>query len=101
MQQIDKDYQKIVDAEALKYLKIQASAIVSMPAFGRFSAVLNGKNLGEGNWWHYDFGDGIHHLVFLKERPFLLCFRKKYLSGVRVINGKVELLTEKEVAQYD
>jgi len=100
MNKIDKKYQAAVDKEAEKYLNSQVSEIVNMTDDGNFVTEINGKKT-KGVWYHYRFSNDLHHLFFLLERPYLVILRRKYLNGIKLVKGKIDLLTEEEISQYD
>jgi hypothetical protein len=100
MSEIDQQYQKSVDDEADKLLKLSVSEFLKIGPYGSIETIINGKSTSIG-WWHYEFENNLHHVLFKTTRKILLGFTKVNLSGVKLENGEITKLSDKELADYD
>jgi hypothetical protein len=99
MNSIDIVYQKAVDEEAEKILKLTITDFIKIGEYGTIEKIINGKKTAIG-WWHYKFNNNLHHVFFQTSRRFLLIFHRIYLSGVKLENDKLLTLTNEELDAY-
>src|SRR5688572_6700770 len=100
MKRIDRSYQAAVDREAEKVLGLSIEDFLKFESYGSLETSIDNKKVSIG-FWHHKLGDTIHHIVFEADRRAFLFLYKKYLSGVKLANGTIERLSEKEIADYD
>ena len=100
MKQIDILYQSAVDREANRVLSLSIQDFLKVDDYGSIETSADGKKISIG-FWHHKFNDSLHHIVFQADRRAFLFFYKKYLSGVKLENGIVSKLNDKEIGDYD
>jgi hypothetical protein len=97
MSAIYEQHNNAVNELAEELLKSTPSELLKWPDYG--NATRNGIDV---SFWHYSFSDDKHHIVFKKDRQFLLVFRKSEISGVVFgVNSNPRLMTPMEIAEYD
>jgi len=100
MKPIDKSYQAAVDNEADKVFKLSIDELIMIEDYGSIEATIDGNEISIC-FWHYKLSDKLHHIVFVAARSVYLIFTKKYLSGVKLENGNILKLSDKEIGVYD
>jgi len=100
MKSIDELYQAVVDKEAEKILKLSREDFLKVRDYGTIETSLNDKKIVIGVW-HWKLNDGLHHIIFQADRRTFLFLYKKYLSGIKLDNGFISKLSDKEISAYD
>jgi hypothetical protein len=100
MKPIDITYQAAVDKEADKILKMTAGEFLKIDDYGTIETTIDGKKITIG-FWHHKYNDNLHHIVFKTSRRCYLILHKPYLNGVKLENGKILKLTDKEIGDHD
>jgi hypothetical protein len=100
MKIIDQSYQTTVDKEAEKVLAASINDFIATNDYGTIEASINENKINIA-YWHHKLSNDIHHIVFQADRKVFLFFHKKYLSGVKLDNGKISKLTDTELGDYD
>jgi hypothetical protein len=100
MKQIDITYQTAVDREADKTFKLTIDELLKIDDYGTIQTSIDGKEITIG-FWHYKLNDNLHHIVFKTSRRCYLILHKAYINGVKLENGKILKLTDKEIGDHD
>jgi len=100
MKLTDHSYQAAVDKEAEKMLGLSVGDFLAVGDYGTVETLINGRKKTIA-YWHHKLNDNIHHIVFQADRKVLLFLYKKYLSGIKLDNGKISKLTNTELENYD
>lgn len=100
MKPIDKLYQAAVDKEAEKILKLSIEDFFKVEDYGTIETSIKDEIIEIG-FWHWKLNDNLHHVVFMTNRRVFLFLYSKYLSGVKLDNGVISKMTDKEVGDYD
>lgn len=93
-------YQAVVDREADKILGASLNDFLAISDYGTIETEINENKITVA-YWHHKLSNDIHHIVFQADRKVLLFLHKKYLSGVKLDNGKISKLTDTELGDYD
>jgi len=97
MSAIHEQHKQVVNKLAEELLKSIPSELLKWPNYGNVT-----RDGIDVSFWHYSFNDDKHHIVFMKDRRFLLVFRKSQLSGIVFgVNSNPRLMTPKEIGEYD
>lgn len=97
---IDISYQESVDIEAEKLLGLTMEELLKIEDYGSVETIIDGEKKSIA-FWHWRLNDNLHHIVFINQRRCYLIFYKKYISGVKIDNGKIQKLTDEEMGTYD
>ena len=101
MNEIDQQYQQVVDKLAKELLQLSPREMLEQPDYGSLTRQADKKELKIG-FWHYAFNDEKHHIVFKTDRRCFLFFCKSYISGVVFgSHTSPRLMTPKEIGDYD
>ncbi len=100
MKPIDKLFQEAVDKEADKIIMLSVADFLKIDDFGRIESATTENKIPIA-WWHHKLDENLHHIVFQSERRYGLIFTKKYLSGIKLEDGKLLKLNDIELGQYD
>lgn len=100
MNTIDILYQNAVEKETERLLKLSVDDVLKIDNYGSIEKDIDGKKIMIG-FWHYKFNDNLHHIFFQAERKVFLFLHKKYLSGIKIEEGKVSKLNSREIGDYD
>jgi len=99
MKPIDISYQIAVDIQADKILKLTREELLKIDDYGTIETSINEKKISIG-FWHYKFNENFHHIVFQVSRRCYFILHKVYWSGVKLENGKILRLDDKEIGKY-
>ena len=102
MNEVDRQYQQVVDDLANEYRLRSIEELSLQPDFGSIAREIDGHDFSVA-FWHYRLRDDINHIVFITERKLLVpIFSRKFINGVvfgPTIN--VRLMTNEEIVKYD
>jgi hypothetical protein len=99
MSALDVSYQKAVDEETDKILKLSVADFLKT-SDKNIETVIDGRKILV-SWFRQHFNNRFNHIVVMAERRWFLFFHKKYLNGVKLENGQILKLNEEEICAYD
>ncbi len=100
MMPIDTLYQNAVDREANRVLSLSVQDFLKIDDYGSIETSIDDKNISIA-FWHHKLNNNQHHIVFQVDRRAILFLNKMYLSGVKLENGTITKLNNKEIGDYD
>jgi len=100
MNKIDVIYQEAVDRAANELLKLTPQQFREFREYGSLDTSIGNIKMTIA-WWHYEFDNDLHHIFYLAERRVFLFFFTKYINGAKLENGKILLMTDIEIGNYD
>ena len=93
-------YQNAVDFEASKLFSCSVDDIKNRNYYGSIKVKSNEIEINIG-WWKWKINENCYHIIFKSSRKLFLGFHKYYLSGIKIVNDKIENLSDVELGEYD
>ena len=95
----DKENQMALDKARSELISKGIKYILALPDYGNATIEFNNKPY-DYVWWNYKFDNTLSHIIFqIDQKTFLGYY--KFLSGIKIVNQSLYIMTEDELSNYD
>jgi len=100
MNTLDKLYQETLNGKVERLFNKTVQELKDLDDYGQETVIIDNRKIEIG-WWKYKLNDQITHIVYKTFRKTLLFLQRPYLQGIKIIDDKIEYLSDKELGDYD
>jgi len=95
----DEKNQVVLDKIRDEFIDKGIEYILKLSDYGNTMVELNGDKYSYV-WWNYKFGNSLSHIIFqIDQKTFLGYY--KFLSGIKILDNSIYIMTSDELANYD
>ena len=100
MKTIDKLYQETLKGQVELLLNMSAQELKDLDDYGQEIVTVDNRKIEIG-WWKYKLNEQTTHIVYKTFRKTFLFLQRPYLQGIKIVDDKIEHLSDKELGDYD